>query len=374
MVDFCFLRCYTLCMDKNNVSRMLYYVYGGDLPMKKARKLVAALTVCAMAFTLTACGGGNANKETNSDASAEPVVLKLATTVNEQDSFQIAAEKFAELVAERTDGAYTIEIHPNGELGDESDMLSSMAAGELDMGIVTSGPFVNYAPEMGVLDMPFLFGSNEEAYAVLDGEVGQELLGTLESANLKGLAYAERGFRNLTNSVRPVTNVADMQGLKLRVMENEVYAKTFAALGANATPMAWQETLTALQNGTIEGQENPVNVICSYTLWESNQKYATLTRHSYSTAIITMSLDKFNALPEDVQTIFKESAQEAAEFERAWVGENEATQLQQMKDNGMEVVEDPDLDSFKAAVQPVYDAYPQYADYLARIPSVTDAM
>ncbi|MGM9525836.1 MAG: DctP family TRAP transporter solute-binding subunit [Peptococcaceae bacterium] len=342
--------------------------------MKKARKLVAALTVCAMAFTLTACGGGNANKETNADASAEPVVLKLATTVNEQDSFQIAAEKFAELVAERTDGAYTIEIHPNGELGDESDMLSSMAAGELDMGIVTSGPFVNYAPEMGVLDMPFLFGSNEEAYAVLDGEVGQELLGTLENANLKGLAYAERGFRNLTNSVRPVTNVADMQGLKLRVMENEVYAKTFAALGANATPMAWQETLTALQNGTIEGQENPVNVICSYTLWESNQKYATLTRHSYSTAIITMSLDKFNALPEDVQTIFKESAQEAAEFERAWVGENEATQLQQMKDNGMEVVEDPDLDSFKAAVQPVYDAYPQYADYLARIQAVTDAM
>lgn len=343
--------------------------------MKKARKLVAALTVCAMAFTLTACGGGNnASKETNADAKAEPVVLKLATTVNEQDSFQIAAEKFAELVAEKTEGAYTIEIHPNGELGDESAMLSSMAAGTLDMGIVTSGPFVNYAPEMGVLDMPFLFGSNEEAYAVLDGEVGQELLGTLENANLKGLAYAERGFRNLTNSVRPVTTVADMAGLKLRVMENEVYAKTFDALGTNATPMGWQDTLTALQNGAIEGQENPVNVICSYALWESNQKYATMTRHSYSTAIITMSLEKFNELPEDVQVIFKESAQEAADYERAWVGENEAAQLQQMKDNGMEVVEEPDLDSFKAAVQPVYDAYPQYADYLSRIQAVTDAM
>ena len=186
--------------------------------MKKARKLVAALTMCAMAFTLTACGGGSDTQQ--AATSDEPVVMKLATTVNEQDSFQIAAEKFAELVAERTDGAYTIEIHPNGELGDESDLLSSMAAGELEMGIVTSGPFVNYAPDMGVLDLPFLFGSSEEAYAVLDGEVGQELLGTLENANLKGLAYAERGFRNVTNSVRPVTTAADMANLKLRVMEN----------------------------------------------------------------------------------------------------------------------------------------------------------
>ena len=131
--------------------------------------------------------------------------------------------------------------------------------------------------------------------------------------------------------------------------------------------MAWQETLTALQNGAIEGQENPINVICSYKLWESNQKYATLTRHSYSTAIITMSLAKFNELPEDVQTIFKDAAQEAAVYERDWTAENEAAQLQLMKDNGMEVVEEPDLDSFREAAQSVYDEYPEYADYLARI-------
>lgn len=334
--------------------------------MKKARKWVAALTVCAMAFTLTACGGGS-DAEKDANAGGEPVVMKLATTVNEKDSFQIAAEKFKEIVEEKTDGAYQIEIYPDNKLGDEATLLESMAAGELELGIVTSGPFINFSNDMGVLDMPFLFGSNDEAHKVLDGEVGQELLATLENSNLKGLAYAERGFRNLTNSVKPVTTVADMQGLKLRVMENEVYAKTFEALGANASPMAWTETLTALQNGAIEGQENPINVICSYTLWESNQRYATLTRHSYSTAIITMSLEKFNELPEDVQTIFKDAAQEAAVYERNWTAENEAAQLQEMKDNGMEVVEEPDLDSFREAVQPVYDAYPEYADYLARI-------
>ena len=225
-------------------------------------------------------------------------------------------------------------------------MLESMQMGTLDMGIITSGPFVNFSSAMGVLDMPFLFANNEEAYKVLDGEIGKELLGTLEDADLKGLAYAERGFRNITNSKKPITNAADVAGLKLRVMENDA--------------------LTALQQGTIDGEENPINVIYSYKLWES-QKYVTLDRHSYSTAIITMSNDLFKSLPEDVQKIFEESAQEAAEYERQWVADQEADQLQEIKDHGMEVVENPDVDSFRAAVQSVYDAYPDYADYIKRI-------
>ena len=294
-------------------------------------------------------------------------VLQLGTTVNEQNSFQVAAEKFAELVAERTNGEYKIEIYPNGTLGGENEMLDSMSMGMLDMGIITSGPFVNFSEDMGVLDMPFLFASNEEAYKIIDGEIGKELLATLEDAGLKGLAYAERGFRNVTNSVRPVTSAADLAGLKLRVMENEVYTATFKALGVNAVPMAWSEALTAMQQGTIEGEENPINVIYSYGLWDYGQKYVTLDRHSYSTAIITMSLDKFNELDEATQQIFVEAAQEAAEYERAWVADQEAGQLETIKSNGVEVVEEPDVDSFREAVQPVYEAYPQYADYIARI-------
>ena len=300
-------------------------------------------------------------------AAMAETVFQLGTTVNEQDSFQVAAVKFAELVAERTNGEYKIEIYPNGTLGGESDMLDSMSMGMLDMGIITSGPFVNFSEMMGVLDMPYLFATNEEAYEILDGEIGQELLGTLEEAGLKGLAYAERGFRNVTTSVRPITNAADLKGLKLRVMENEVYTATFKALEVNAVPMAWAEALTAMQQGTIEGQENPVNVMYSYKLWEYGQKYATFDRHSYATAIITMSLDVFNTLDEETQAIFKQAAQEAAEYERAWVAEQEAGQIQALKDNGMEIVENPDVASFRAAVQPVYAAYPQFADYIARI-------
>ena len=314
------------------------------------------MTILVLALAL--CVTGAAMAET---------VFQLGTTVNEQDSFQVAAVKFAELVAERTNGEYKIEIYPNGTLGGESDMLDSMSMGMLDMGIITSGPFVNFSEMMGVLDMPYLFATNEEAYEILDGEIGQELLGTLEEAGLKGLAYAERGFRNVTTSVRPITNAADLKGLKLRVMENEVYTATFKALEVNAVPMAWAEALTAMQQGTIEGQENPVNVMYSYKLWEYGQKYATFDRHSYATAIITMSLDVFNTLDEETQAIFKQAAQEAAEYERAWVAEQEAGQIQALKDNGMEIVENPDVDSFRAAVQPVYAAYPQYADYIARI-------
>jgi len=131
--------------------------------------------------------------------------------------------------------------------------------------------------------------------------------------------------------------------------------------------MAWAEALTAMQQGTIEGEENPINVIYSYSLWDYGQKYVTLDRHSYSTAIITMSLDVFNGLDEATQAIFLQSAQEAAEYERAWVAEQEADQLATIKSHGVEVVENPDVDSLRAAVQSVYDAYPQYADYIARI-------
>ena len=356
-----------------------------EVIMKKSAKLLSAVMAGAMVLSMAGCGSSSNSTETTAaaaettaaaDSSAaeskeatsntDATVIKLGTTVNEQDSFQVCAEKFAELVKERTNGAYEIEIHPNGALGDERTMLESMQMGTLDMGIITSGPFVNFSSAMGVLDMPFLFANNEEAYKVLDGEIGKELLGTLEDADLKGLAYAERGFRNITNSKKPITNAADVAGLKLRVMENDVYTATFKALGVNAVPMAWSDALTALQQGTIDGEENPINVIYSYKLWES-QKYVTLDRHSYSTAIITMSNDLFKSLPEDVQTIFEESAQEAAEYERQWVADQEADQLQEIKDHGMEVVENPDVDSFRAAVQSVYDAYPDYADYITRI-------
>jgi tripartite ATP-independent transporter DctP family solute receptor len=328
--------------------------------MKKLNFIALALIVVMVLGT--ACG----QTVDNPPISAEPTVIKLGMTINEQDSFYVCATKFSELVEERTNGAYDIQLFPNSSLGDERTMLESMQMGTLDSGIITSGPFVNFVPEFGVLDLPFLFPDNASAYKVLDGEIGKEILSKLEDHDLKGLAYAERGFRNLTNSVRPVRTAEDIKDLKIRVMENEVYLSAFKAMDVNAVPMAWTEALTALQQGTIQGQENPVNVIHAYKMWDS-QKHVTMTRHAYAAAVITFSEEVFNSLPADVQEIFVQAAQEAAEYERAWVAENEEAQIADLKANGMELIEEPDLESFRQAVQAVYEQYPQYSEYLTRI-------
>ncbi|KAF0286266.1 C4-dicarboxylate ABC transporter substrate-binding protein [Spiribacter sp. SSL99] len=297
----------------------------------------------------------------------EPIELRLAHVVNEQDGFHIAAEKFETLVEERTDGAVSVEIFPNAQLGDERTLLESMQIGTVDMGVITNGPVANFVEEIAVFELPFLFPSREAAYQVLDGPVGQDLLDELERVNLKGLAYAERGFRNLTNSRGPVTEPSDLDGLKLRVMENPVYVDTFRELGANAVPMAWTEALTAMQQGTIDGQENPVNVIHSFELNET-QTHMTLSRHTYAPAIFVMGMPVWSELPEPVQSVIEAAAQEAAEYERQVNEEMEAEQLAELKASGMEVVEDPDLEAFRAAVDPVYDQYSdRFGEYLSRI-------
>ncbi len=304
--------------------------------------------------------------ETEKGSEIETMTIKLAHVVNENDGFHIAAEKFKELVEQKTEGKVTIEIYPNATLGDERTLLEGMQMGTVDMGVITNGPVANFVEEIAVFELPFLFSSPEEAYKVLDGPVGKELLGKLEDVNLKGLAYAERGFRNLTNSKNAVNTAADVNGLKIRVMENPVYIDTFKALEANAVPMAWTEALTALQQGTIDGQENPVNVIHSFKLYET-QDYLSMTRHTYAPAIFVMSKNKFDKFPGELQTIFEESSQEAAEYERQVNAENETKQLADLKEFGMEIVE-PDLASFKEAVKPVYEKYSdKYGEYLEKI-------
>lgn len=300
-------------------------------------------------------------------ADIDPVNLRLAHVVNEQDGFHAAAEKFRDLVAERSDGAITVEIFPNATLGDERTLLEGMQIGTVDMGVITNGPVSNFLEDMAVFELPFLFPSPEAAYSVLDGEIGQELLGRLEEVNLKGLAYAERGFRNLTNSKRPVNSPADLDGLRIRVMENPVYIDTFRELGADAIPMAWTEALTGMQQNTIDGQENPVGVVYSFKLNET-QTNMTMTRHTYAPALFVMGMPKWNQLSEEAQDIIAAAAQEAAEYERALNAELEGEQLAALKDAGMNVVEDADLAAFSAAVQPVYDKYGEkFGDYLPRI-------
>lgn len=304
-----------------------------------------ALFALALAATLTLAAGASAATE-----------IKLAHVVNEKDAFHACALKFKEIVEEKTGGEIVVQLFPNATLGDERNLLESLKMGVVEMAIITGGPIINFMPQFGVFDLPFLFASPEHAYKVLDGEIGRKMLADMEKNGWKGLAYGERGFRNLTNSKRPVVTPADVTGLKIRLMQNPVFVDAFKALGANAVPMAWTEALTALQQGTIDGQENPINVIHAFNLNES-QKYLTLTRHAYSPNVILFSLRKWKEFTPEQQAIMEEAAQAAAEYNRDLDNTNEAAWLQELKDRGMEVVENPDLAAFREAVQPVYEKY-----------------
>jgi len=300
-------------------------------------------------------------------ASAFALEIKLAHVVNEKDSFHLAAEKFKALTEKYTNGSVTVAIFPNAKLGDERTLLERMKMGIVDAGIITNGPIINFVPRFGAIDLPFLFRNPEHAYKVLDGPIGDKLFADLEKQGWKGLAWAERGFRNLTNSKKAVNSPDDIKGLKIRVMQNPVYVDSFKALGANAVPMAWTEALTALQQGTIDGQENPLNVIVSFKLNES-QKHMAITRHAYAPAPLIMSMLTWKKLNPDQQKAVLKAAQEAAVYERAFNNASEKLWVKELEGKGMKVTT-PDLKPFLDAVKPIYDTYtPKFGkDFIAAI-------
>jgi len=281
--------------------------------------------------------------------------IKLAHVVNEQDSFHLAATKFKELTEKYTNGEVKVTIFPNAVLGDERTLLERMKMGIVDSAIITNGPFINFVPRFGAIDLPFLFRDPQHAYAVLDGPIGDQLFAEAEKQGWKGLAWAERGFRNLTNSKHPVNSPADMKGLKIRLMQNPIYVDSFKALGANAVPMAWTEALTALQQGTIDGQENPLNVIVSFKLYDS-QKYMTITRHAYAPAPLIMSMKTWDKLKPAQKDAVMKAAKEAAQFERDFNNASEAQWMKDLTAKGMQIAT-PSLKPFLEAVKPVYAKY-----------------
>jgi tripartite ATP-independent transporter DctP family solute receptor len=314
--------------------------------MKKSSLSIIATAIFACTLFI---GAGAA-------VAAQATVIKLATVQNEQHPYAIMSDLIKKRVEERTKGAVKVELYHNGSLGDERAILEGMQFDTIGMGITTSGSAGNFLPEVSVFEMPFLFSSEAEARKVVDGPVGQKIIAKFDNIGFKGLAFAEQGFRNLTNSKRPVKTADDMNGLKIRVMENELAIAVFNALGANATPMAWGECMTALQQKTIDGQENPMNTVYTFNLYES-QQYMTLTRHTYSAAVVLMSKNLYDSLSKEVQTIVAEAVNESIVMERNMLDVQVAEHLKALKDKGMIVEENPDLQSFKDKLKGVTEKY-----------------
>lgn len=267
-----------------------------------------------------------------------------------EDSQHLAAEVFSKRVAERTGGEIKIRVFPNGQLGNDQAMIAGVRGGTIDIELSGNPYFSGLIGELNVLDLPFLFDDNEQAYRVLDGIVGQELLDKMGKQNIQGLAFWEIGFRNLTNSRRAVESAADIAGLKLRTTPNPAHIAAFKAMGANPIPMPFAELFTSLETRTVDGQENPVSLIRSAKLYEV-QNHLSLTAHAYTAAPLIMNKAKFDSLPAEYQQVLKEEALAAAHYQRQLNTERQTADLDYLRQQGVSIVEQPDRDSMRHQVE-----------------------
>lgn len=289
-------------------------------------------------------------------SAANAVELKLGYSLSETSHYGVGATAMAEELEKLTDGKFTIKQFPANALGGEREMVEGAQLGTVDLVITSTGPVGNFVPETLITDIPFLFRDYDHAHAVLDGPIGQELLDKFPDNDLIALAWGENGFRNLTNSKRPVKEPADAEGLKVRTMENQVHMEAFSELGVLPTPMAFPELFTALQQGTVDGQENPIGVILSAKFAEV-QKYLSLTNHVYSPALFLMSPTVWDGLSDEEKDAFRKAAKAGAAAMREKVRSDADSGVATLKEAGMEVTEDVDRAAFEKALEPLMAKY-----------------
>ncbi len=282
---------------------------------------------------------------------------KITMTQAATHPYGVGAQKFADLLKERTKGRITATVFTDSQLAKgEREMIEALQQGTIDIYVGSTGPVGNFSPSMGILDIPFLFRDNDHVDKVLDGPIGKALLADLDKHDLKGLAFWENGFRNLTNNKAAAKTPDEVKGLKLRTMENKVHMAAFKAAGLSPTPMAWAEVYSALQQKVIDAEENPVAVIYSSKIYEV-QKYLTLTNHVYSPAPVIISMKKWQRIPKADQDIILATANEVAKFQRKLNRDEEAGKIKDMESKGFIVVKDVDKGAWQKAMQPAFDEF-----------------
>ncbi|MCF6188802.1 MAG: TRAP transporter substrate-binding protein [Desulfobulbaceae bacterium] len=304
--------------------------------MKKAFFLLCALLVFSTSHMVTATQ-----------------TVKLGVVTKPGSAQNIVAEKFKELLEQRSNGAWVVKIFHSRSIGNETEILQQIQMNTIQMGVITGGPFDTFDPIVRVINYPFLFKDAVQADAILDGPLGREILDDLATVGFKGLCFSENGFRNLTNNKHPVKTADDIKGLKIRVMASPLHKAIWQALGANPTPTPWP-IYTELEQGVIDGQENPLWVMEVYKFYEI-QKYMTLTRHVYSPHIDVASMLWWKTLTPADQTMIQKAMQDAAVFQRKENRDRDGARLDLLKEKGMIVEEHPDLNSFRVKVAGLKD-------------------
>ncbi len=334
------------------------------------QKFAAVLAVLlATGVVLSGCGGSGAALSAPASSmpgSAAPspvpagdaITIKVAHVSQEGVPIDRAMHKLSEMLAERSGGSIQLDIYAASALGNNRELLEQLQLGSLEMAISSVAFLGGFTDSTGLLDLPYLFENNKAAEEVLDGEVGQSIFAQLDKSGFIGLAWLDTGWRHLTANDE-IRTPEGMKGKKIRVMENQMHIDAWNALGASATPMAFSEVYTALQNGTIDCQENPYANINGNRLNEV-QKYIIETGHIYDTSPLLASKIFWEQLSADQQELIRECVAETLVWEREISIEDQDTLRKQMQDNGKNVVvqlSSEERAAFRAAVQSVYDKY-----------------
>ncbi len=268
----------------------------------------------------------------------KPRSFKLALQNPKGHPLATGAEKFAELVGTKSGGKLKVNIFPGGTLGGDAPNVSALQGGTIEFVLLNSGILASQVKPFEVYDFPFMFANAKEADAVVDGPFGQKLHASLADKGIIGLAYFELGFRNLTNSKKPINTVEDIAGLKLRVIPNAINVDWVKAVGANPTPMAFPEVYAGLEQKAIDGQENPLSVILANKFFEV-QKHLALTNHQYNPQSLIFSKKVWDTLSADEKKVLQDAAAEAARFQRQVNRDKAAGDLAELKKAGMQVTE-----------------------------------
>jgi TRAP-type transport system periplasmic protein len=284
--------------------------------------------------------------------------MKFASANNKGHPQVTGMEKFAELVKEKSGGKIEIKLFPGGTLGGDVQTVSALQGGVIEMTVLNAGILANNAKQFGAVDLPFLFNSGEEADKVMDGPFGSGLMKLLPDTGLVGLAYWDLGFRNLTNNRHPVNKLEDIKGLKIRTIQSPIPIDLFNTLGANAVPLPYTELYTALETGTVDGQENPSANILNAKFYEV-QKYMTLTRHQYNPQIVLVSKKVWDGLNDEEKAVLQSSATEARDYQRKVSREADAKAIEEIRKTGMQVNElsPEETQKLREAVKPVVEKF-----------------
>ncbi|MBC2887014.1 DctP family TRAP transporter solute-binding subunit [Ochrobactrum sp. CM-21-5] len=307
-------------------------------------------------------------------AKAEPEITFRAAHASTPSSTGHKAFEFLDKeLREKTGGRIGLEIFPNSQLGGERELVENIQFGNVDLTFVSSAPVASFAPQFFAFDIPFLFKDRVQAYSALDSEVGKEILASLNSVGMVGLGYWENGFRQLTNAKKEIRTPADLAGMKMRTMENEVHIATWRAEGANPAPLAFNELFTALQQGTFDAQEGPINLFYDMKFNEV-QKYISKTNHIYSPWPLLGNPEKLAGLSAEDRAIFDTAVKAATDYQRQLAKDADDKAETAMTDVTFTALSDAELAEFVEKAAPIVDLVKQKAgvDLVDRLLAATN--